>query len=347
MLSASAQEGLEKYVQREGGMEPLVWDGSASSIEFIVELERLGGADDDVQTRSRYTLELTRLGKASSYQIGHESLYDFGPSQSKWLDRSPGRSVFFDEEQAESEVHEIGEEVETLLSMAGGHFSPNRAIFDVSQNFASWAVYQDLRTDRDAPIRLPSITTLAKRVAPDGQNLVSVLHTLYTSDRDFKREINVAMTAAFGNEFEELIFPPASDQRVQLRVRWKSLKREQSAADLSDGTLRFLFLLAVLGSPSPAPLIAIDEPETGLHPSMLPIVAEYAAAAATRTQVILTTHSPAFLDAFREMIPTITVVNWSEGRTQLQVLSGEQLGYWLKQYTLGEIYRTGELEAMR
>ena len=135
---------------------------------------------------------------------------------------------------------------------------------------------------------------------PDGQNLISVLHTLYTGDRDFKNEINLAMRAAFGEDFEELVFPPAADQRVQLRVRWKSLQREQSAADLSDGTLRFLFLLAVLASPSPAPLIAIDEPETGLHPSMLPIVAEYAVDASSRTQVIFTTHSPQFLDAFRE-----------------------------------------------
>jgi predicted ATPase len=81
------------------------------------------------------------------------------------------------------------------------------------------------------------------------------------------------MAAAFGDEFEELVFPPAADQRVQMRIRWKSLKREQSAADISDGTLRFLLLLTILASPEAAPLIAIDEPETGLHPSMLPIIA--------------------------------------------------------------------------
>ena len=86
-----------------------------------------------------------------------------------------------------------------------------------------------------------------------GQNLISVLHTLYTGDREFKREINAAMKAAFGDDFEELVFPPAADQRIQLRVRWRSLEREQSAADLSDGTLRFLFLLTVLASPEAGP----------------------------------------------------------------------------------------------
>ena len=190
------------------------------------------------------------------------------------------------------------------------------------------------------------VTRHEKRVQPDGQNLISVLHTLYTNDRDFKKEINAAMRAAFGDDFEELVFPPAADQRIQLRVRWKSLKREQSAADLSDGTLRFLFLLAVLSSPDPAPMIAIDEPETGLHPSMLPIIAEYAVDAARRTQVILTTHSPQFLDAFGKTVPTTTVVKWNDGETELKTIDGGELALWLKDYSLGALHKSGELEAI-
>ena len=143
-----------------------------------------------------------------------------------------------------------------------------------------------------------------------------------------------------------LSFPPAADQRTQLGVRWRSLRRAQSAADLSDGTLRFLFLLAVLASPSPSPVIAIDEPETGLHPSMLPIVAEYAVDASQRAQIILTTHSPEFLDAFRERRPTTTVAIWHEGQTLLKPLKGESLDYWLKEYSLGSLFRSGELEDM-
>jgi predicted ATPase len=132
-----------------------------------------------------------------------------------------------------------------------------------------------------------------------------------------------------------------------MRIRWRSLKREQSAADLSDGTLRFLFLLAILANPSPPPLIAIDEPETGLHPSMFPIVAEYARDAASKAQVIFTTHSPEFLDAFGEDVPTTTVVERQDGQTTLRIVSGDELSYWLKEYTLGELYRSRELEAMR
>src|SRR5882724_7786617 len=83
VLSASARGELEKYVQREGGMEPLVWDGSASSIEFLVEQVRR----DRIPIYSRYALELKRLGKTSSYRIGYELLDEFGGSGSKWIDR--------------------------------------------------------------------------------------------------------------------------------------------------------------------------------------------------------------------------------------------------------------------
>jgi predicted ATPase len=154
------------------------------------------------------------------------------------------------------------------------------------------------------------------------------------------------MRAAFGADFVELKFPPAAEQRIQLEIRWHSLKRARSASDLSDGTLRFLFLIAVLANPQPPALIAIDEPETGLHPSMLRIVAEYARQAAERTQVILTTHSPAFLDAFGDAPPTTTIVECRDGETVLRNVAQDQLAYWLKHFTLGELFRSSELEAM-
>lgn len=208
-----------------------------------------------------------------------------------------------------------------------------------------WRVYYGINVHADSSIRVPVVTRMEKRVEPDGQNLISVLHTLYTGDREFKKIVNAAMRAAFGDDFEEIVFPPAADQRIQLRIRWKSLRREQSAADLSDGTLRFLFLLAVLASPDPAPLIAIDEPEVSLHPSMFPIIAEFAAEASRRSQVIFATHSPDFLDAFGESRPVVTVTKTREGETVLENRKGEELEYWLKEYSLGALFRSGELEA--
>ena len=78
----------------------------------------------------------------------------------------------------------------------------------------------------------------------------------------------------------------------------------------------------------------------------LPIVAEYAVDAAERAQVILTTHSPQFLDAFEDTKPAATVAKWVNGQTILKTLKGEKLERWLKEYSLGSLYRSGELEDM-
>lgn len=350
LISVSAQGRLGKYIQALGGMEPIVWDGIATSIRFTLETSPIGGEIGP----EHYELELARLGLGSSYRIDRELLANSHKLRRgherkpfKFLERIAKNAVIFDEnERAFVMAEEFVLDEESLLAIASGPFVSNHFIPPFQRELASIAVYHDLHVNKDAIIRQPSIARLEKRVDPDGQNLISVLHTLYTGDREFKRDINSAMKAAFGDDFDELVFPPASDQKIQLRVRWKTLKREQSATELSDGTLRFLFLLTVLASPSPAPIIAIDEPETGLHPSMLPLIAEYAIDAATRSQVILTTHSPQFLDAFGTTRPTTTVAKWENGETILQTLREEDLDYWLKEYSLGTLFRSGELEQM-
>lgn len=202
----------------------------------------------------------------------------------------------------------------------------------------------DVRVDPAAPLRQAAIARLDHRVASDGQNLIPVLHTLYTGSREFKQVVDDAMRVAFNQEYEELVFPPAADQRVQLRIRWRSLRTEQSAADLSDGTIRFLLLLAILANPEPPGLVSIDEPEVGLHPSMLPLVAEHAVDAAQRTQVILTTHSSQLLGAFTDTPPTTTVARCEGGETHLSVVDGQELARWLAEYDLGALFRSGELE---
>ena len=354
LLSIAARGGLGIYVKAEGGIEPLMWDGRAASIRLRCKLSPADAWRDPERDSYTYDLSLGRLGVSSAYRIESEVLGNFHQVEMrtrqepfKLLERDPRHAVVFDSEQKELVAHQDSvPEEETLLSLGAGPFTANRLIATHQLHMARWGIYQSFHTDRDAPIRASAVSRLETSLNPDGQNLISVLHTLYSTNRDFKDEVNTAMRTAFSDDFDEIVFPPAADQRIQLRLRWRSLQREQSAADLSDGTLRFLFLLAALANPTPPPLIAIDEPETGLHPSMLPIVAEYARDAASRTQVILTTHSPDLLDAFGAESPTTTVVEWKDGQTVLRVLSGDHLKFWLKKYTLGELYRSNELEAM-
>lgn len=354
LASVAAKGGLGKYVQSLGGMEPLVWDGTSPSIRLRVKSSPVEDGRDLSRDSMTYELELARLGTGSAYRVREEMLANYYRVENKlsnqpfkFLQRdSKGPRIFDADGGYLAAQDESVPEDETLLSIATGPFTTNRYVDLYQKQMASWTVYHDLHVNRDAAIRQPAVARVEKRVDADGQNLIPVLHTLYAGDREFKHEVNKAMRAAFGDDFDEIEFPPAADQRIQLRVRWKSLRREQPAADLSDGTLRFLLLLAVLAGPSPAPVIAVDEPETGLHPGMLPIIAEYAIEASRSSQVIMTTHSPQFLDAFRDTTPTTTVATWVDGETRLRVLEGDALGYWLKGYSLGTLFKSGELEGL-
>jgi predicted ATPase len=356
LLSIAARGGLGKHVQREGGMEPLVWDGKSNDMLFRAKMTPMPPLSDPTTDALTYELAMARLGNSSAFAIEKETLGNYARVETgemtepfKLLERSPHHAVVFsmDSKRFEAPPESVPED-ETLLSIAAGPFAANRYVDGFQRELSSWSVFQYFSTDREAPIRAPQVTRADSQVDADGQNLISVLHTLYQSDRGFKAEINTAMRSAFGDDFEELVFPPAADNRIQLGVRWGSLNRARSAADLSDGTLRFLFLLAVLANPAPPPVLAIDEPETGLHPSMFPIIAEYARDAASRTQVMLTTHSPEFLDAFgQDPITTTTIVERHEGETVLRTLDRDELAYWLKQYSLDELFRSKELEAMK
>jgi len=356
LLSVAATGGLGEHVRRMGGMVPLVWDGTAEAVEVILDCDPCETQDDPKQRSLTYELELRRLGGSSMYRLENELLANYyrvrtGEHESplKFVERYPGHAVVFDPEQKGLVAHEGAlPDEETLLAAAGGPFAVNRIVHDFAQRLSAWAVHRDIRTDRDAPLRQSAVTRREPALAADGGNLVQCLHTLCTTDRSFRSNLGDAMHAAFGAQFEDLLFPPEADQRVQMRMQWRPLSTAQSAADLSDGTLRFMLLIAVLARSVLPPLIAIDEPELGLHPSMLPIIAEFAAEASRRTQVVLATHSPEFLDAFTELEDklTVTVVEAPEGATVLRNVSGESLAHWLEEYRLGEMFRSGTLEGL-
>lgn len=365
MLSGSARGRLADQVTREGGMESLVWDGQAAgAVGWNLHFQR--EEPDLVNRLWSYELDIQRMGATSAYQIEQEEL-GYNPGNSTFPDyvirvfqrknteaslTKPGAVLQPEEGNLSKKMVHVFEKfpiennAETILAAAASPFTSRPEISSVQKAISGWSVYQDFQTHHDAPVRRAPVTRREATVAADGSNLIQVLHTLYTGDRQFKQDLDLAMRAAFSDEFEEMVFPPDADQRIQLRLRWKGLKHAQSAADLSDGTLRFLYLVAILANPTPPVLIAIDEPEMGLHPSMLPIIAEYARDASRRTQVILTTHSAELLDAFSEYSPTVTVAKWENGQSVFNVVTKAQLDYWLEDYTLGKLFRSGSLEDM-
>ena len=119
------------------------------------------------------------------------------------------------------------------------------------------------------------------------------------------------------------------------------------ARRLSDGTLRYLCLLALLVDPDPPPLIAIEEPELGLHPDVLPQLATLLLDASTRTQLVVTTHSDALVDALTDTPEAIVVCEKTGGSTKLTRLDPPTLKPWLEKYRLGELWVRGEIGGNR
>ena len=110
---------------------------------------------------------------------------------------------------------------------------------------------------------------------------------------------------------------------------------------LSDGTLRYICLATLLLQPSPASTIVIDEPELGLHPYAIKLLASLLHEAAGRGQLIVSTQASLLLD---ELTPEqVAVVNHQEGETVLERLDSKKLGAWLKEYTLGQLWEKNEL----
>ena len=116
---------------------------------------------------------------------------------------------------------------------------------------------------------------------------------------------------------------------------------------LSDGTLRYLCLLAILCDPAPGPLTCIEEPELGLHPDVIPRLAGLLKDASKRTQFVVTTHSADLITALGDMPEAVVVCERGVDGTTLRRLEPERLGKWLERYTLGHLWMKGEIGGNR
>ncbi len=114
------------------------------------------------------------------------------------------------------------------------------------------------------------------------------------------------------------------------------------ASRLSDGTLRYLCLLAILCDPDPPKLICIEEPELGLHPDMIPKIADLLKDASLRTQLVVTTHSDMLVDALSDQPESVVIVEKHDGKTELRrLVNNDELKSWIEKYNLGEAWSRG------
>jgi predicted ATPase len=158
----------------------------------------------------------------------------------------------------------------------------------VRRTLLEWRFYHTLRTDPDSPLRKPAIGVPAATLASDGRNLAAVFATLTyvrQDTTDLDRMIDRVLPGAVLNI-------PKPDRTASYTMSFPEFpRREFEAAELSDGTLRFLGLAGALMAYRLPPFVALNEPESSLHPDLMEPLAEMVVKAAERTQVWLVTHS--------------------------------------------------------
>ncbi len=293
LVQAAARGTLAQEIAAEGGMASALWTGRRRTNEPVrirLEAELL---DEERAITFRYLIEAglrppAAAGFAFEPQIKTEELsIETGRRPVTVLKRA-GPGITVRNEAGRMEEHpEQALTSETALSLLGdaGHY-PEIGAF--RRAVLQWRFFHGFRTDRDSPLRQPSLSVTAPMLEESGANLAAVFATLAHIRQDTV-ELDRAITEAFDGarlsvpdpeEFASfgLVFPQFPQRVFQPR-------------ELSDGQIRFLALAGALLSYRTPTFVALNEPEASLHPSMLPPLATMIATAARSSQIWLVTHS--------------------------------------------------------
>ncbi len=309
LLAETAQGGLIASLAREGGLPSTLWAGPESfgravrrgehAVQGTVRREpvslRLGFAESDFG----YAIDLGLPALSPSAfsldpMVKRECIWNgpfFRPASVLVDRRGPALRM----RNAQGAWTEVPVALPSFDSMMARFADPQQApeMLVLREQIRSWRFYDHFRTDADAPARAPQVGTHTPVLGHDGTDLAAALQTI--------REIGDA--AALDTAVADA-FPGASisirtaDGRLEVEMRQHGLLRGLRGAELSDGTLRYLLWIAALLTPRPPSLLVLNEPETSLHPDLLPALARLVAQAASRTQVLVVSHSAPLIEAF-------------------------------------------------
>ncbi len=211
----------------------------------------------------------------------------------------------------------------------------------LAKQFAQMKFYREWNLGRYTPPRLPQKPDLPEDfLLEDAGNLGLVLNDLQHQPMVKKKILE--QLQSFNPDIEDLT-TKIHGGTIQLFVHEKYLKHPIPATRVSDGTLRYICLLAILCHPKPPKIVCIEEPELGLHPDILPAIAKLLIKASHRTQLFVTTHSDVLVAELTEVPESVIVCEQEIDGTSLQRLDKQNLNEWLQKYSLGELWRMGEI----
>ena len=346
LLQAAPRDLLEP-IRKGGGIRDWLWKGAPSTPTATVEvtIEPMFG-----QIPLRHRLSFTETG--ARFELRDEVVENESPAPGAiqpffYYRFQGGDPVLSVAGPTRSERRLMREDVKTDQSILSQRRDPDsyRELWHLGVIYNVMSFHRELDLRRDAPIRRPQQPDLPQLfLLEDASNLSVVLS--YMLNQPNVKDLLLERMKAFYPSVED-VNTPIIGGLVQISFREKGLRQAVPANRLSDGSLRYLYLLSVLCHPDPPPVVCIEEPELGMHPDIIPEVAKLLVEASSRSQIFVTTHSDILVDALTNVPEAVIICEKQDGATQLRRLDVEELQPWLKEYRLGEIWTRGAVGGNR
>lgn len=321
LLQQAADGRLAEAVAQEGGIPSLQWAGPAdtrsqqkrglpiqgtrSSAALRISF---GFAADDVAYQIALGLPAGGNPVAQSRfrldpEIKHECVWQAPPQRkaNTWLERDHGIAQLRD---ADGEWQRLGFALSASRSILSELAEPQRypEVFALRERLRQWRFYDGFRTDADSPLRQPRTSVQTGALAHDGRDVAAALQTIVEIGDE--EALNSAIDDAFPGSRLAIL---GDDARLEIGLDTHGLLRTLRATELSDGTLRYLCLLAALLSPRPPELLVLNEPEQSLHPDLLRPLARQIVRASRQSQVWVISHAPKLVAAIEDVANIVAV----------------------------------------
>ena len=319
LLAAASRDGAISALAREGGLPSTRWagpengGGTQGTVRKGPVALKLGFASDELSYAIDFGLPVTATPSfALDPEIKTESVWS-GPilRPGTLLTERRGPTVRVRGTDGWRH-HELRLALWSSVLSEVGDAAAAPEVLALRDILRSWRFYDHVRTDAEAPARQSHIGTRTPVLDADGADLAAALVTI--RELGVASELDDAIDRAFPGSRLEI---DITEGRFALGLRQPGLLRPLAAAELSDGTLRYLLWVAALLTPRPAPLLVLNEPETSLHPALLEPLGELIAAASTRSQLLVVSHSAPLIAAMTDASALVHELHKVDGETKL------------------------------
>jgi len=319
LLVDAAEGQLGRALAREGGLPSAMWAGEQSHRASATKNEgsrlSIGFADDNVAYELRLGVPpfdpTVPPHERSAFwldpEVKAETIRTLGKPKINLLERRNLSAMLRDHEGHPVTFDARLDLSESVLSqLAEPHRYPILSM--LRERLHRWRFYHQIRTDQDSPVRAVQIGTRTPVLAHDGQDLAAALQTIIEIGDD--KALADAVAEAFDGAKLAVAY---NDARFRIQLSTPGVFRPLDGSELSDGTVRYLALLAALHSPRPPELLVLNEPEASLHPRVLEPLARQIIGAAKRSQVIVVSHAAVLVDAMSSARDAVRVELAKEG----------------------------------